>query len=613
MQNDPLGSPVYIETHQIATNEYGIANLSIGSGAVVTGVFADIAWGVTTHFVKTELDITGNQNYEFIGTSQPLSVPYALYAEKAGNASDDLDKDPTNEIQTISKTDSTISLSKSGGSIIDSDKQTLSLNNNELTISNGNTIQIPPDNDADTTNELQVLSVNNNQLIISKGNTVNIDADTTNEIQVLSFTNDTLYLSNSNKVYLGNYFDNSDGQTLILNGNELTISNGNTIAFTGAVDLDADPTNELQFLNISNDTLYLSNGNFVILPENFDNDSTNELQDLSFSGDTLFMTNGNFVVLPYDSAFWKLSGNNIYYNNGSVAIGILNPDNNAILDISSTNKGVLIPRLTHEQRDSILNPSIGLQIFNITTNCLNYWGGINWFELCGNCTPQPSQADANINGGDMDYYGISSNITMPLQGNIPQEGIGTWTLISNPDGLGVLTDIHNPNADFTGTVYITYQLRWSISTICDSTFDEFTVTFRAFDSFNSSGTVYVYPYSPENQLEWGGYGILTGASSNTNGGINTNTIVSILGDNGVVQYAAKYCYDLDAFGYDDWYLPTTSEMNQMVSGILPYNVTYWTSYEDSEYNAKAILNTGSSLDFPIHNKNIQHSFRCVRK
>jgi len=36
LQNDPLGSPVYIETHQIATNEYGIANLSIGSGAVVT-------------------------------------------------------------------------------------------------------------------------------------------------------------------------------------------------------------------------------------------------------------------------------------------------------------------------------------------------------------------------------------------------------------------------------------------------------------------------------------------------------------------------------------------------------------------------------------------------
>ncbi|OFX60563.1 MAG: hypothetical protein A2046_11330 [Bacteroidetes bacterium GWA2_30_7] len=346
LQNDPLGSPVYIETHQIATNEYGIANLSIGSGTVIAGVFADIAWGVTTHFVKTELDITGNQNYEFIGTSQLLSVPYALYAEKAGNANDDMDKDPINEIQIISKTDSTISLSKNGGSIIDSDKQTLSLNNNELTISNGNTIQIPPDNDADTLNEIQNLSLNGNELTISKGNTitftgaVDLDADPTNELQIITISNDTIYLTNGGFLKLPK-------------------------------EVDADSTNELQVLDYSNDTLYLSKSNFVVLPHNFDNDSTNEIQtltqdsnivtlshnggqinindadndtlneiqQLTYNNDTLSITNGNSIYLPifnnlafpdgpfiedvidldsiYNTPYTVPNGFNLYINYGS--------------------------------------------------------------------------------------------------------------------------------------------------------------------------------------------------------------------------------------------------------------------------------------------------------
>lgn len=254
LQNDPLGSPVYIETHHIATNEYGIANLSIGSGTVVTGIFADIAWGTTTHFVKTELDITGNQNYEFIGTSQLLSVPYALYAEKAGNANDDMDKDSLNEIQQ------------------------LSLNANELSISKGNTIMLPPDNDHDTLNEIQALSLDGNQLTISKGNTitftgaVDLDADPTNELQIISISNDTIYLTNGGFLKLPK-------------------------------EIDADTTNELQALNYSNDTLYLSKGNFVVLPHNFDNDSINELQELSLLNDTLFLSKANNIVLENHSLF----------------------------------------------------------------------------------------------------------------------------------------------------------------------------------------------------------------------------------------------------------------------------------------------------------------------
>ena len=55
-----------------------------------------------------------------MGTQQMMSVPYALYAEKAGNAGDDQDQDPTNELQTLSLSGDTLSLSNGGEVVLDS-------------------------------------------------------------------------------------------------------------------------------------------------------------------------------------------------------------------------------------------------------------------------------------------------------------------------------------------------------------------------------------------------------------------------------------------------------------------------------------------------------------
>ena len=63
--------------------------------------------------------------------------------------------------------------------------------------------------------------------------------------------------------------------------------------------------------------------------------------------------------------------NAISQNN--VGIGILMPDPSSALDVSSTNKGVLIPRMTTNQRDLISTPANGLMIYNVDSNCLNYY------------------------------------------------------------------------------------------------------------------------------------------------------------------------------------------------------------------------------------------------
>jgi hypothetical protein len=79
------GTVVYQETFAVSTNQFGLYALQVGRGTVVSGTFSSIAWGTAPHFLEVEMDITGGTNYIAAGTSELISVPYALYAETAGN------------------------------------------------------------------------------------------------------------------------------------------------------------------------------------------------------------------------------------------------------------------------------------------------------------------------------------------------------------------------------------------------------------------------------------------------------------------------------------------------------------------------------------------------
>ena len=81
------GTIVYAETHTTTTNANGLFTLEAGGGTSTTGTFAAINWGNGSHYIKSEIDITGGTNYALSGTMELLSVPYALYAAKSGNAS----------------------------------------------------------------------------------------------------------------------------------------------------------------------------------------------------------------------------------------------------------------------------------------------------------------------------------------------------------------------------------------------------------------------------------------------------------------------------------------------------------------------------------------------
>jgi hypothetical protein len=82
-QGTITGTNVYQETHSVSTNSNGLVSLEIGTGTIVTGSFNTIAWDKGPYFIETQVDVKGGVNYNIIGVTQLLSVPYALHSKTA--------------------------------------------------------------------------------------------------------------------------------------------------------------------------------------------------------------------------------------------------------------------------------------------------------------------------------------------------------------------------------------------------------------------------------------------------------------------------------------------------------------------------------------------------
>lgn len=319
--------PVYIETHLLTTNEFGLVNLQIGRGAVSQGIFVDISWTVGSYFIEVEMDAAGGSNYKVLSTSEILSVPYAQFA---GNVIY-TDTSASNEIQTISLNNDTLYLSNGGfvdlksyntsvdlnsinarldadsislddhesklelrrladsaivnKMVLDSINMQREINKNKTDISN----HLANDLDIDSTNEIQSLSGtssgNIQNIVLDKSggsvsfSTNDADSDTTNEIQDLKLTGNILTITKngtSKQIDLSKYLDNTDAQKLTLANDSLRLDSSKSVSLG----------QYKQTLQLADSGLYrnvtISNGNRVrINIADGDTSSSNEHQDLS--------------------------------------------------------------------------------------------------------------------------------------------------------------------------------------------------------------------------------------------------------------------------------------------------------------------------------------------
>ena len=266
LQGSVNGSVVYMEIQTAVTNANGLVTLQIGGGNVLSGDMSAIDWANGPFFLKTEADPMGGTNYTIEGTQQLLSVPYALYTDKAGNVPD--------FVVVPTDTGCLISIIQAGGT-----PQTFFLRQGTPGPQGEQGIQGPQGETGLTGPQGPQGEQGPQGLTGPQGPQGEQGPQGSTGPQGPQG-------EQGPQGPQGEQGNPGVGipQTLSIDGDQLTISEGNTIILPSYV--------EQQVLSISNDTLFLTGGGFVKLPVGFDGDY-NSLTNkpVLFSGNYDSLTN----------------------------------------------------------------------------------------------------------------------------------------------------------------------------------------------------------------------------------------------------------------------------------------------------------------------------------
>jgi hypothetical protein len=206
----------------------------------------------------------------------------------------------------------------------------------------------------------------------------------------------------------------------------------------------------------------------------------------------------------------------------NVGIGTTSPDASAILELNSTSKGFLPPRMTLLEIFSIPAPIEGLVVYNTSTKTLNVFNGTNWMDLNGITFVLTVQLRLDV--GETPKQIFDSGIPLDSLYGKSYEG-GLLAYLNTTDGTGLIA---------APTDQSTFAVLWC------STND------------------------------------ITGADGTAIGTGNQNTI-DIVAECSSPSLAASICanYSITASGvtYSDWFLPSKDELNEL-----------WKNLADSDGN-----------------------------
>ena len=154
---------------------------------------------------------------------------------------------------------------------------------------------------------------------------------------------------------------------------------------------------------------------------------------------------------------------------GQVGIGDGTPHSSAILDLATTNKGILFPRMTSTERLAIVSPSKGLHVYDITINSLWFFDGLNWINYATQAKFGDIKSGLHVNDHDgwvkldgrantalsatqrsvLSSLGISGALPNATNAYLVQNG----TALASVSGSNTTTlaQANLPNVTFTGT------------------------------------------------------------------------------------------------------------------------------------------------------------------
>ena len=342
------GTVEYSETHHDTTNLFGLFTLQIGNGTPITGTFSGIDWSIGNKFLQVELDAAGGTTYSDMGTTQLLSVPYALYAEKTN-----LNLVEGNGIQISGDTiinsspNIPVSITGSGDVTVSGTYPNFNIDGTPSTFFAGTGIQISNDSIINSSPD-QIVSLTGTGITNVAGSYPNFTINT------------PTYTAGTGIGIVGNVIlNNSPDQIVSITGlGQTTVTGtypnfsiatvpylaGTGIQISNDSIINSSPDVPVNITGTGSVTVTGSYPNFNIdATDNVndaDHDSTNELQTLSKTGNTISLSKGGGSVTDSDNQNLSktVNGTNvtIHINNGnSTTFSIADYDNDSTNELNT--------------------------------------------------------------------------------------------------------------------------------------------------------------------------------------------------------------------------------------------------------------------------------------
>ncbi len=571
------GAIVYSELQTATTNANGLFSIIIGNGLFASGSIAAINWGVGVYYIKSQIDPNGGINFSITGTSQLLSVPYALYAAN-GNPS---------------------GRNKGDLQYWDGSKWVIlpaGVNGNVLTMANGiPTWATPPPTTtvlaptvatisatatgATTATVNGIVTSNGGATVSARGfcwsatntNPSLSDNNTTGTFK--SVAADTFFvnlssLSANTTYYIRSYATNSSGTAY-----------GATLSFTTAAAISAPTVTLLSavapvfspgfFISGYGASLIVSNGGAPVTSQGvcWSLSPNPTLSNFYITG-TFVATNDTFNTTfngmnPSSPTTYYLRA----FATNSVGISY---SNQIILQVPGYVSGITTPSVTTVTATATSTTTAS------TSALVTLIGGANVTArgFCWSTNSNPTLSDNNISGtfatpATDTFYANLANLTpnttyfvRAYATNSAGTAYGNQLSITTSSGT---TGSHKIGESFGGgtVFYVDGTGHGLIAALSDQGFIQWDLNKKTDGTF-----------------------VVTGATDTTNGAgaTNTATIKSVLSGTSYAAYMAAQT----ANGYDNWYLPSLGELQLMFInlaatglGNLSRSKVYWSSSEYS--------------------------------